>query len=158
MILFTDIHGPKPKRHRSVVNLKNTIRKIYTGDALTRLSSWWVRIQFFCRVNGPIVSRRESNPGHTGGRRVVSNYDDHALFMITFGRLSEIQYQSNYSYPITTRANSAMNHSEFLEITCNLLKAREKSRVQSDFSSAFQWWKNWREILYQPLNVAIAIA
>ena len=28
------------------------------------------------------------------------------------------------------RANSAMNQSEFLAITCNLLKLREKSRVQ----------------------------
>ena len=34
--------------------------------------------------------------------------------------------------PITTEANSAMNQSaEFLTISCNLLKAREKSRVQS---------------------------
>ena len=32
--------------------------------------------------------------------------------------------------PITTGAISAMNQSEFLAITCNLLKAREKSRMQ----------------------------
>ena len=32
--------------------------------------------------------------------------------------------------PITTRANSAMNQSKFLAITCNLLKTREKSHVQ----------------------------
>ena len=32
---------------------------------------------------------------------------------------------------ITTEANNAMNQSEFLTITCNLLKAREKWRVQS---------------------------
>ena len=31
--------------------------------------------------------------------------------------------------PILMRANSAINQSEFLTITCNLLKAREKSRV-----------------------------
>ena len=41
-----------------------------------------------------------------------------------------------------------MNQSEFLEITYNLLKAREKSRVQSVicFRFAFDWLKNWREI------------
>ena len=33
--------------------------------------------------------------------------------------------------PITAGANSAMSQSELLAITCNLLKAREKSRVQS---------------------------
>ena len=31
--------------------------------------------------------------------------------------------------PITTGAHSAMNQSQFLAITCNSLKAREKSRV-----------------------------
>ena len=31
--------------------------------------------------------------------------------------------------PITTRADSAMNQSQFLAITCNSLEAREKSRV-----------------------------
>ena len=31
--------------------------------------------------------------------------------------------------PITTGANSAMNQSQFLEITCNSLEAREKSCV-----------------------------
>ena len=31
--------------------------------------------------------------------------------------------------PITMGANSVMNQSEFLAITCYLLKAREKSRV-----------------------------
>ena len=63
----------------------------------------------------------------------------------------ENQYQNNYSdrywiravfkcvekpmpkqllRPITTGANGKINHSEFLAITCNLLNAREKSRVQ----------------------------
>ena len=41
--------------------------------------------------------------------------------------------------PITTGANNAMNQSEFLAIICNLLKAREKSRVHGaigfDFAS-----------------------
>ena len=31
--------------------------------------------------------------------------------------------------PITTGADSAVNQSQFLAITCNSLKAREKSRV-----------------------------
>ena len=157
MFLFTDIHGPKPKRHRSVVNLINTIRTIYTGDALTLFLMGPHPVFLPCKWAYSVASGIESRP-HSWDGEWSQNYNNHALFMITFGRLSEIQYQSNYSYPITTRANSAMNQSEFLEITCNLLKARERSRVQSGFSSVFQWWKNWREILYQPLNVAIAIA
>ena len=42
-----------------------------------------------------------------------------------------------------------MNQSEFLAITCNLLKAREKSRAQGaiGFDFASHWLKNWREIL-----------
>ena len=40
-----------------------------------------------------------------------------------------------------------MDQSKFLAITCNSLKAREKSRVHGangfDFTS--RWWKNWRE-------------
>ena len=53
--------------------------------------------------------------------------------------------------PITTGANSAMNQSRFLAITCNSLKAREKSRVHSaigfgfGFGFASQWLENWRE-------------
>ena len=49
--------------------------------------------------------------------------------------------------PITTVANSAMNQSKFLAIIWNLLKAREKSRVQGaiDFGFASHWLKNWRE-------------
>ena len=31
--------------------------------------------------------------------------------------------------PITTGANSAMNQSQYLAISCNLLKGREESRV-----------------------------
>ena len=33
-------------------------------------------------------------------------------------------------WPITTEADSAMNQSQFIAITCNSLKAREKSRVE----------------------------
>ena len=49
--------------------------------------------------------------------------------------------------PITTGADSSMNQSQFLAITCNSLKAREKSRVYgaNGFDFASRWWKNWRE-------------
>ena len=49
--------------------------------------------------------------------------------------------------PITTGANSAMNQSQFLAITCNSLKAREKSRVHGaiGFGFASHWLINWRE-------------
>ena len=49
--------------------------------------------------------------------------------------------------PITTGANSAMNQSQFLAITCNSLKGREKSRVHGaiGFGFASHWLKNWRE-------------
>ena len=49
--------------------------------------------------------------------------------------------------PITTAADSAMNHSQFLAITSNSLKAREKSRVQGAIASGFasHWLKNWPE-------------
>ena len=49
--------------------------------------------------------------------------------------------------PITTEANSAMNQSQFLAITCNSLVAREKSRVHGVVCFGFDshWLKNWRE-------------
>ena len=49
--------------------------------------------------------------------------------------------------PIATGADSAMNQSQFLAITCNLLKAREKSPVHGAiaFGFASHWLKNWRE-------------
>ena len=49
--------------------------------------------------------------------------------------------------PITTGADSAMNQSQFLAITCNSLKAREKSRVRGaiGFGFASHWLKNWCE-------------
>ena len=49
--------------------------------------------------------------------------------------------------PITTGAGSAMNQSQFLAITCNSFKAREKSRVRGaiGFGFASHWLKNWRE-------------
>ena len=49
--------------------------------------------------------------------------------------------------PITTGADSAMNQSEFLAITCHSLEAREKSRVHGaiGFGFASHWLKNRRE-------------
>ena len=49
--------------------------------------------------------------------------------------------------PIKIGTNSAMNQSQFLAITCNSLKAREKSRVQGaiGFGLGSHWSKNWRE-------------
>ena len=51
--------------------------------------------------------------------------------------------------PITAVAHSAMKQSDFPAITCNLLDAREKSRVQSAivFAFASHWLKNWHEII-----------
>ena len=49
--------------------------------------------------------------------------------------------------PIITGTKSSMNQSQFLAITCNSPKAREKSRVQGaiGFGFASHWLKNWRE-------------
>ena len=46
-----------------------------------------------------------------------------------------------------------MNQSEFLSVACNLLKAREKMRVQGAIGFAFAslWLHNW-----QSLSVAVA--
>ena len=53
--------------------------------------------------------------------------------------------------PITTRADSAMNQSESLAVTCTSLEAREKSRGHgvTGFGFGFDshWLKNWRESL-----------
>ena len=45
--------------------------------------------------------------------------------------------------PITTGADSAMNQSQLLAITCNSLQAREKSRVRGaiGFGFASDWLK-----------------
>ena len=49
--------------------------------------------------------------------------------------------------PITTGANSAINQSQFLGITRDSLKAREKSRIHGaiGFGFASHWLKIWRE-------------
>ena len=48
---------------------------------------------------------------------------------------------------------SAMNQSEFLAITSNLLQAREKSCVQGaiEFGFASHWLKNWR-LTFKPIT------
>ena len=61
--------------------------------------------------------------------------------------------------PITTGTNSAMNQSQFLAIIWNLLKAREKSRVNGAIGFAFasHWLKNWRES-FKPITKCHVIA
>ena len=56
--------------------------------------------------------------------------------------------------PITTGADSATNQSQVLAITCNSLKAREKSRVHGaiGFGFASHWLKNWRQS-FKPITV-----
>ena len=46
--------------------------------------------------------------------------------------------------PITIGADSAMNQSQFLAITCNSLEVQEKSRVHGavGFAFASHWLKN----------------
>ena len=46
-----------------------------------------------------------------------------------------------------------MNQLKFLANTCELLKARENSRVHSaiGFGFVFHWLKNWREI-FKPIT------
>ena len=53
--------------------------------------------------------------------------------------------------PITTEANSAMNQSQFLAITCNSLVAREKSRVHGAVCFGFDshWLKTGASLLSQ---------
>ena len=65
--------------------------------------------------------------------------------------------------PITTGANSAMNQSKFLAITCISLKAREKWRVHGAIGFGFgfgfgsDWLKTGASLLSQSLSEAIAI-
>ena len=49
--------------------------------------------------------------------------------------------------PITTGAGSTMNQSQFLAITCNLIKAWERSRVHGVIAFGFDshWLKNSRK-------------
>ena len=55
--------------------------------------------------------------------------------------------------PITTGADSAMNQSQLLAVTCNSPEAREKLRVRGaiGFGLASHWLKNWRES-FKPIS------
>ena len=55
--------------------------------------------------------------------------------------------------PITKGANSTMNQSQLRAITCNSLKAREKSRVHGATGFGFEshWLKNWCEY-FKPIT------
>ena len=55
--------------------------------------------------------------------------------------------------PITTGADSEMNQSQFLAISCNSLEAREKSRVRGAICFGFDshWLKNGREY-FKPIT------
>ena len=61
--------------------------------------------------------------------------------------------------PITTGANSAINQSQFLAITCNSLEEREKSHVHGAVGFGFDshWLKTDASLLSQSLSVAISI-
>ena len=69
------------------------------------------------------------------------------LFRAVFKWLSKKPKQSWLLRPITTGADSSMNQLQFLAITCNSLKEREKSRVHGAIGFGFDshWLKNWRE-------------
>ena len=58
--------------------------------------------------------------------------------------------------PITTRTNSAVNQSQFIGITCNLLEAQEKSRVRGAIGFGFisLWLKNWRKS-FKPITKSV---
>ena len=60
--------------------------------------------------------------------------------------------------PITI-ADSAMNQSQFLAITCNSLEARERSRLHGAIGFGFDshWLKTGATLLSQSLSVATAI-
>ena len=53
--------------------------------------------------------------------------------------------------PITTRAGSAINQSQFLAITWNSLEAREKSQVHGAIGFASHWFKYWRDS-FKPIS------
>ena len=55
--------------------------------------------------------------------------------------------------PITTGADSTMNQSQFLAITCNSLKARKILRVRGAIGSGFvsHWLKKWHGF-FEPIT------
>ena len=60
---------------------------------------------------------------------------------------SKTQFQIGYSHQSQQKQTApwSTRRSEFLPITWNLLKAREKSRVHGVIGLAPHWLKNWRE-------------
>ena len=68
-------------------------------------------------------------------------------FLSGFQRTVEKPKPKQLLRPITTEANSAMNQSQFLAISCYSIEAREKSRVHGaiGFGFDFHWLKNWYE-------------
>ena len=62
---------------------------------------------------------------------------------------SKTQYQTYNSYQSQQQQIAWRTKSEFLAITCNLLKARVKSRVQDaiGFGFASYWLKNYGEVI-----------
>jgi len=61
--------------------------------------------------------------------------------------VAQLQITTQLLRPITTEADSTMNQSQFLAITCNSLEARERARVHGTIGFGFDshWLKNWRE-------------
>ena len=61
--------------------------------------------------------------------------------------------QKQLLWSITKGANSATSQSQFLAITCNLLKAREKSRVHGaiGFGLLLIGWRTGASLLSQSL-------
>ena len=64
-----------------------------------------------------------------------------------FKRLSKTQCEGYFSDQSQQEQTARWNQSEFLEISCNLLNAREESLVQVaiGFGFASHWLKNWRQ-------------
>jgi len=68
--------------------------------------------------------------------------------------------KTNTKVITATNQNSAINQSEFVAITHNLLRSQEKSCTQgaTGFDFACHWFNlNWHKIFSQSLSVAIAL-
>jgi len=69
---------------------------------------------------------------------------DFLSFSLKFQMTVEKPNPKQLLRPITTGAGSAMNQSQFLAITCNLLEAQKKSGIHGaiGFGFASHWLKN----------------
>jgi len=78
-------------------------------------------------------------------------------YRAVFKWLSKNQNQSNYSDQ-SQQEQTTMNQSQFLSINCNLLKAREKSRVHGAIGLGFasHWLQNWRKSFKPIISIANA--